>query len=110
MEIRRHALKLAFWPKSATGPRGQVLDLDWEWVKGMPNNIGDIGELRIDDVIGGYRNLRIIFFKCDHKGRGPMPIIWVLDVFAKKSNEFTKADLTRFKLLRKWALDQFDDC
>ncbi|WP_143206192.1 hypothetical protein [Singulisphaera sp. GP187] len=102
MEVRRHALKLAFWPDSSPHTNGgQACDLDWEWVKGIAGKVNDVGELRIDDVIGGHRNLRIIFH---HGGRTvcqPLPMIWILAVFPKKRNDFTVGDLTSFKLRRK---------
>src|SRR5271157_3040200 len=62
MEVRRHAMKLRFWPDAAPdAQQGQVMDLDWSWVQGLPWN--DIGELRISDVIAGNDNLRIIFHR-----------------------------------------------
>jgi len=39
MEVRRHALKLRFWPHGAEArSQGQVLDLDWSWVQGSTAN------------------------------------------------------------------------
>jgi hypothetical protein len=82
MEVRRHALKLRFWPDAAESSRqGQVLDLDWSWVQGLP--FRDVGELRIHEAIGGNDNLRIIFHVGDEKLKSPLPIIWVLRVLQK---------------------------
>lgn len=108
MEVRRHALKLGYWPDNPPGENGgAVLDLDWEWVRGMPSNIRDVGELRIDGMIGGHRNLRIIFFRGDPKVRNPLPMIWILQVFAKKRDDITKDQIISFKQRRKWVLNQF---
>src|SRR3972149_8135251 len=76
MELREHALKLRYWPDGKVASR--VIDLDWDWVRACEGL--RIGELRIDDVIGGQDNLRIIFFKGDDKVRDPLPIIWILHV------------------------------
>lgn len=101
-EARRHALKLAWWP-GGDDRSGKVEDLDWEWIDGM----GDprAGELRIHDEIGGYDNLRVIFWPAptalagdpqDRHGRA-MKRIWTLSVLQKKTQRFEKRDLTIFK-------------
>jgi len=83
MEVRRHALKLRYWPRA--GPqeaRGQVLDLDWSWVEGISTR--DVGELRIHDVIANNDNLRIIFFvPPEVAGDTNLKPIWILRVFQK---------------------------
>ena len=95
-EARRHALKLAFWPGGSRGQSGKVMDLDWEWIKGLGNL--RVGELRISDVIGGHNNLRIIFYVSDVVLAGdPLPRIWTLAVLQKKSNKFTSRDLQVFR-------------
>jgi len=100
MEVRRQALKLRFWPDSApsTGT-GQVLDLDWEWVKGLP--FGDVGELRVHGTIAGNDNLRIIFHDGGGKLKDPLPNIWILRVFQKKRDDFSSNDLAVFKQRRR---------
>lgn len=97
MEIKRHALKLRFWPRA--GPQnthGQVLDLDWSWVEGISSR--DIGELRIHDVIANQNDLRIIScvpgIVCNGSG---LPTIWILRVFQKKADGFSTRDLEIFK-------------
>jgi len=61
IEVRRHALKLRYWPDSiTTEPSGQVVDLDWSWIRSLDGL--KVGELRVHDTIGGQDNLRIIFF------------------------------------------------
>jgi len=101
MEIRRHALKLSHWPDTPPSVNsGQALDLDWEWVKGLPKNVTDVGELRIDDQIGGFNNLRIIFYKAAPPFGWPKNMMWILDVFQKKRQDFSVADLARFKAVR----------
>ncbi len=58
-ELRRQALKLRFWGQDgAIDTDGLVVDLNWSWIKALRSF--DIGELRIDDVIGGHNNLRVI--------------------------------------------------
>jgi phage-related protein len=95
---RRQALKLAFWPKA--GPedkRNQVLDLDWEWIRGMGAGM-KVGELRISDVIGGHDNLRIIFYVSPVKRKEDLlPRIWTLSILQKKSKRFTTRDIKTFK-------------
>jgi hypothetical protein len=100
MEVRRHVLKLRFWPDGASSvPRGQVLDLDWDWVEGL--SFRDVGELRISDVIAGQNNLRIIFHVGGEKMLDPLPVIWVLRVFQKKRMDFTSNDLSVFSERRR---------
>jgi len=97
--IRRHALKLAFWPKGED-PRGQpIVDLDWDWVKGLERL--RIGELRIDDQIAGQRNIRIIFFKAKKMlPDDPLPRIWPLTVFVKKRMDFSKKEIAAWRAMR----------
>jgi hypothetical protein len=103
-ELRRHSLKLRFWPeKSPKDERGQLLDLDWSWIKALGGY--RIGELRVHDTIGGCDNLRVIFFDPDNKK--PHPTIWVLAVFQKKRDDFTKAQLDNFKLRRQLVIERF---
>src|SRR5580704_15990787 len=74
IEVRRHALKLRFWPRSQNNEleNGQLVDLDWSWIRALPGL--RIGELRIQDSIGGNNNLRIIFFEGEHVNENVMPI------------------------------------
>ena len=89
VELRSHALKLRFWPSPKPEEQtGQVLDLNWEWIKALKGL--RVGELRIDDTIGGHDNLRIIFHCGDPEVCVPLPVIWVICVFQKKRNDFTK--------------------
>jgi hypothetical protein len=107
MELRRHALKLRYWPNPSTSDAsGSVLDLDWEWIRGLPGM--RIGELRIHDTIGGHNNLRIIFFVADRAPHGgELPCIWILSVFQKKRNDLTAAQLANFKARRTIILERF---
>src|SRR5215218_7132165 len=80
MEVRRQALKLRYWPAfSTTEPSGRVVDLDWSWIRALSNL--KVGELRIDDTIGGMDNLRVIFFVGPASEKFPMTCIWILSVF-----------------------------
>lgn len=95
-ELRRHALKLAFWPGGTT-VGGQVEDLNWDTITGMKPP--KACELRIDDVIGGFDNLRLIFYVFDEKliRRGDvLPRLWILRVMQKKTQRFTNNDLKIF--------------
>ena len=105
-EIRRHSLKLRYWPSNhPEDEHGNVLDLDWEWIKSMPGK--HVGELRIADEIAGNDNLRIIFYVGDNMVKAPLPMIWVLRVMQKKSNRFTDNDIAIFKARRLLVLERF---
>lgn len=104
--IRRHALKLRYWPeKHPTDESGKVLDLNWSWVRALREL--NIGELRLDDTIGGHDNLRVIFFEGDKAVREPLPMVWVLQVMQKKRDDFTKHNLDTFKARRTLVMQRF---
>lgn len=104
-EIDRHILKLADWP-GAEDEYQKVQDLDWGWVRELPDT-SDVGELRIDDEIGGHRDLCIVFHIGDQRRLDPSPIIWVLQIFLKKHTVFTSDQLLSFQQRRQWVLGQF---
>jgi hypothetical protein len=60
----------------------------------------------VHDTIGGCDNLRIIFFDPQIQTE-PLPILWVLSVFQKKRDDFTRAQLANFRLRRKLVLARF---
>lgn len=101
MILRRHALKLRYWPTPRpTDERGQVLDLDWCWVRALPG--AKVGELRIDDALGDHDNLRLIFWASDEKRKeDPMPCIWVLAAMQKRRNDFSTANIRTFRARRE---------
>lgn len=106
LEVRRHALKLRYWPeKNPTDSNGRVLDLDWSWVRSLESL--KVGELRIDDAISGNDNLRIIFFEGSAVIRAPLPLMWILRVMQKKRDDFSKHDLSIFKARRILVLERF---
>ena len=107
MLVRRHALKLKYWPeKSPAVDSGQVVDVDWCWVKALKDL--KIGELRIDDTIGGHDNLRVIFYRHDKiHADDPLPIIWVLTVMQKKRDDFTTNELKTFRGRRLLVLARY---
>lgn len=106
VEVRSHALKLRYWPESLPEDEsGQLLDLNWSWIRALPGL--NVGELRIDDVIGGHDNLRIIFFVGDPGVKLPLPIIWVLQVLQKKRNDFTRANIDTFRARRTLVIERF---
>jgi len=91
-KLRNHAFKLVWWPDNA--------DLDWDWIKGFERL--RIGELRIDEAINQQVNLRIIFFKANEKRPSDeLPVIWLLHVYAKKSQGFGRKELETFKARRQ---------
>ncbi|MFN7289270.1 MAG: hypothetical protein ACK5YR_05785 [Pirellula sp.] len=107
--LRRHALKLRFW-----GPVGMVEDLDWDWIQARRDE--RIGEVRIGDVLGGCDNLRVITWHPKRLTRpswnptgAPVLHIWILAVFQKKRDEFTKGNLKTFDLRRQTVIDRFYD-
>lgn len=106
MEVRRHALKLRYWPDPhPVEESGRLLDLDWSWVASLPKQ--NIGELRIHDTIGGFNNLRVIFYVGDEAVRDPLPLIWVLQVMQKKRQDFTSHNLTTFKARKRIVTERF---
>jgi hypothetical protein len=105
-ELREQALKLRFWPDHEYAfSSGHVLDLDWCWIKALPKL--NIGELRIDDVIGGHDNLRVIFFVGDEDVKAPLPMIWILAVLQKKRQDFTTANIENFRSRRTLVVERF---
>jgi hypothetical protein len=104
VELRRHALKLRFWPTGAAeSEAGQVEDLDWSWIRSLSGK--RIGELRIHDEIGNCDNLRVIFFV--PRIVTELPIVWILSVFQKKRDEFTVAQIRNYDLRCKLILERF---
>jgi hypothetical protein len=96
-EVRRHALKLAYWPKRRGETGGIVGDMDWEEIKGMSGP--KACELRIDDNIGGYNNLRLIFYVFEKNIVLPgdvLPRLWVMSIMQKKVERFTNTMLRIF--------------
>ncbi len=106
MELRAHALKLRYWPAHhVPDEEGRLLDLDWSWIIALKQK--RIGELRIADRIGGYDNLRLIFYEGDRAVRDPLPMIWILDALAKKRDYFTQNELAIFEARRTLVVERF---
>lgn len=106
LEIRRHALKLRFWPdQNLTDEAGKLIDLDWSWIRALPEL--RIGELRLHDTIGGNANLRLIFHVGDTTLREPLPIIWNLRVLQKNRKDFSRHELSIFRARRALVLERF---
>ena len=105
-DLRSQTLKLRFWPeKSPVDEQGELLDLNWSWIKALAGT--HVGELRIDDVIGGFNNLRVIFYDAAAHEHPRMPMIWVLSVLQKKRQDWTDANLTTFDARRKLVVERF---
>lgn len=98
-ELRAQVLKLRYWPEhEKVFPNGHVLDLDWEWIKALKGQ--DVGELRIDDVIGGCDNLRAVFYVGDAGVKAPLPMIWILGLLQKKRQDFSRDSIEIFRSRR----------
>ncbi|MBY0521779.1 MAG: hypothetical protein K2R98_00180 [Gemmataceae bacterium] len=81
-----------------------LFDHTYETIKAL-QGLG-IYELRLDDVIGGQSNIRVVFFD-PPKGWEPVPehekpmrALWVLEALPKKRNDWTDNELTRFRTSR----------
>lgn len=107
-ELRRHALKLRFWPESTVaGPSGELVDLDWSWVRALEGL--KVGELRIRDMIGAHDNLRIIFHIGPPTEEASRRIAWVLAVMQKRRDDFSRHDLAIFRARRLMVRTRFYD-
>lgn len=108
-EAKEHALKLRYWPShSPTTSSGTVIDLNWCWVKSMAGM--NVGELRIDDVIGGHDNLRFFFYVGDKEKvdfNSQKPIIWIIRAMQKKSDDLSKHDISTLKSRRLLVNERF---
>src|SRR5437899_8745714 len=105
-ELRAQALKLRYWPaREVLDDHGQLIDADWCWIASLKGS--HIGELRISDRIGGHENLRIIFYQGDREICEPLPMMWVLDVLAKKRDYFTSNELAIFEARRTLVIERF---
>jgi hypothetical protein len=108
MEVRQNALKLRYW-----GERDEqgVMDLTYESIKSMPGS--GVYELRIDDEIGGHRNLRVIFFEAPKAWKPnhayPKPVLWILETVPKKRQDWTAHDIDRFWAKRDIVKERFYD-
>ena len=110
MEVRRQALKLRYWgERHAFGAETGVLDLTYESIKSMPSS--GVYELRLDDEIGGHRNIRVVFLvppdDWEPVQYSPLPVIWVLEALPKRRNAWTAEDLDRFWALRATVHERF---
>jgi hypothetical protein len=112
MEIRRNALKLRFWGmRSESDSNDAVMDVSYESIKTL-QGLG-VYELRLEDAIGGHRNIRVVFFvppeKWKPKAKMPLPTIWILEALPKKRQEWTAHDINRFRAKRKIVKERFFD-
>jgi hypothetical protein len=104
-EVRRQALKLRFWDERHLHPPGKLFDHTYEAIKAL-SGLG-IYELRLDDEIGGQSNIRVVFFDPPRDWQPvtteerPLRIIWVLEVFPKRRNDWTRNDIARFRTARR---------
>lgn len=113
-EVRRQALKLRWWDERHLHPMGTLFDMTYEGIKSLPG-LG-IFELRLDDVIGGQANIRVMFFDPPASWEPlsedvrPMRTIWVLEALPKRRTEWTKNDQTRFRASRNLIRTRFYSC
>lgn len=101
--LRRHALKLRFWPAPLEQEAGWVLDINWSWIKSLRSK--QIGELRIDDRIGDCDNLRLAFYV--PKFQSEIPMIWIFAAIQKKRDDFSKANIDTFEARRTIVNERF---
>lgn len=97
--VWRYARGLRYWP--AHHPQeesGRVIDLDWSIVRGLEHQ--KIYELRINETIGGFDNLRVIFHVGPGSDRFPLTCIWLLAILQKKRNDFSVHQINAFHDLR----------
>lgn len=88
-KLRRHALKLRHFPSCG----------DWDWIQSLRGM--HVGELRIDEVIAGKSNIRVIFFKAQDVLDGEELVrIWTLTAFAKKTQGLTEREISAFRAMR----------
>jgi hypothetical protein len=66
-----------------------------------------IGELRIQDEIGGCDNIRIVFFVGGKRDGDRLPTIWILAALQKKRQEWTSANLLTFEARRRLVIERF---
>jgi hypothetical protein len=97
--LRRHALKLAYWP-TGRDDGDSATDINWDWIKSLEKK--RIGELRIDELINGQDNVRVIFFKANLVLEGSeIARIWLLTAFQKKAQKFSNAEIRAFSGMRE---------
>src|SRR5262249_43301740 len=105
-EVYYQTLKLRFWGERAGE---MVVDIDYESIKAMSGS--GVYELRLDDEIGGHRNLRVIFFEppksWEPNFETPLPVLWVLDVVPKKRDDWTTNQIDTFWAKRAIVQDRF---
>ena len=102
--LRRHTLKLMYYPGG--NPDQKIMDLNWDWIDGTGQ--AGIGELRIEETIGGYDNLRVIFFVAARALKGePLPRIWIMSAFQKKTERFSANELRAFTAGKKLIIKRF---
>jgi len=83
--VKRHALNLAHFPSMGEGYPS--LEMDWSWIPGLEHE--RVGELRIDETIGGYDQLSVIFYKANvHLPNEDRCRIWILSVLQKEGQGF----------------------
>ena len=105
-KMRRHALKLRFWPEMHPETNlAMLLDLDWSWIQSCKSL--NIGELRINEYIAGFDNWRVIFFEGPKAKKEELQKIWILQVMKKKSNDFSDGEIKTFKLRRLLVLNRY---
>jgi len=92
--LRHCALNLRHWKQEGCDD----CELDWDEIKGMAPPRAC--ELRIDEEIGGYNNLRVIFYVFEKDIVLPgdvLPRLWTICVMQKKTERFSTRDFRVFK-------------
>lgn len=100
-EVRRQALKLRFWDERHTHGPGLLFDHSYENIKAL-QGLG-VYELRLDDEIGGQKNIRVVLFDPPSNWEPqvnnvkPLRVVWVLEALPKRRNDWTTNEITRFR-------------
>ena len=113
-EVRRQALKLKFWDERHLHGPGLLFDHTYESIKALAG-LG-IYELRLDDDIGGQSNIRVVFFDPPKdwvplkEQAKPMRVVWMLEALAKRRNDWTANEITRFRASRIMLRQRMYEC
>ena len=100
-EVWGQAKKLMFWDQRHNYPPGVLCDCTYESIKGITNV--KVYEMRLDGVIGGQSNIRVVFLDPPHdwipltQFKSLVKNVWLLEIIPKRRDNWTSNDLNRFR-------------